>query len=153
MKGEEEMKRRVELVLIILLPILGLLFLGGKIMNMTKKPEQKVTASSSKKAVKKSEEEIKKEQIAYLKEHEQEIIDFVKAQSPKVESVQIDWDHTQWGDGGLTTPEYYMNVFGRINHIEESGWGVDIPINEDNTLNLDEMYIGSDIHIGGRLLE
>lgn len=153
MKGEEEMKRRVELVLIILLPILGLLFLGGKIMNMTKKPEQKVTASSSKKAVKKSEEEIKKEQIAYLKEHEQEIIDFVKAQSPKVESVQIDWDHTQWGDGGLTTPEYYMNVFGRINHIEESGWGVDIPINEDNTLNLDEMYIGSDIHTGGRLLE
>ena len=147
------MKRRVELVLIILLPILGLLFLGGKIMNMTKKPEQKVTASSSKKAVKKSEEEIKKEQIAYLKEHEQEIIDFVKAQSPKVESVQIDWDHTQWGDGGLTTPEYYMNVFGRINHIEESGWGVDIPINEDNTLNLDEMYIGSDIDIGGRLLE
>ncbi|MDK8141983.1 hypothetical protein [Streptococcus parasanguinis] len=147
------MKRRVELVLIILLPILGLLFLGGKIMNMTKKPEQKVTASSSKKAVKKSEEEIKKEQIAYLKEHEQEIIDFVKAQSPKVESVQIDWDHTQWGDGGLTTPEYYMNVFGRINHIEESGWGVDIPINEDNTLNLDEMYIGSDIHTGGRLLE
>ena len=147
------MKRRVELVLIILLPILGLLFLGGKIMNMTKKPEQKVTASSSKKAVKKSEEEIKKEQIAYLKEHEQEIIDFVKAQSPKVESVQIDWDQTQWGDGGLTTPEYYMNVFGRINHIEESGWGVDIPINEDNTLNLDEMYIGSDIDIGGRLLE
>ena len=77
----------------------------------------------------------------------------MKAQSPKVESVQIDWDHTQWGDGGLTTPEYYMNVFGRINHIEESGWGVDIPINEDNTLNLDEMYIGSDIHTGGRLLE
>ena len=153
MKGEEEMKRRVELVLIILLPILGLLFLGGKIMNMTKKPEQKVTASSSKKAVKKSEEEIKKEQIAYLKEHEQEIIDFVKAQSPKVESVQIDWDQTQWSDGGLTTPEYYMNVYGRINHIEESGWGVDIPINEDNTLNLDEMYIGSDIDIGGRLLE
>ena len=153
MKGEEEMKRRVELVLIILLPILGLLFLGGKIMNMTKKPEQKVTASSSKKAVKKSEEEIKKEQIAYLKEHEQEIIDFVKAQSPKVESVQIDWDHTQWGDGGLTTPEYYMNVFGRINNIEESGWGVDIPINEDNTLNLDEMYVGSYIRVGGKLFD
>ena len=46
-----------------------------------------------------------------------------------------------------------MNVYGCINHIEESSWGVDIPINEDNTLNLDEMYIGSDIDIGGRLLE
>lgn len=151
--GEEEMKRRLELFLIILLPILGIVFLGGKIMTMTKRPEQKITASSSKKVVQKSEEEIKKEQIAYLKEHEQEIVDFVKAQNPKVESVQIDWNQTQWSDGGLTTPEYYMNVYGRINHIEESGWRVDIPINEDNTLNLDEMYIGSDIDIGGRLLE
>ena len=151
--GEEEMKRRLELFLIILLPILGLVFLGGKIMTLNKRPEQKVTASSSKKVVQKSEEEIKKEQVAYFKEHEQEIVDFVKAQNPKVESVQIYWDQTQWSDGGLTTPEYYMNVYGGINHIEESGWGVDIPINEDNTLNLDEMYIGSDIRIGGRLFE
>ena len=152
-RRDEEMKRRLELFLIILLPILGIVFLGGKIMHLTKRPEQKITASSSKKVVQKSEEEIKKEQIAYLKEHEQEIVDFVKAQNPKVESVQIDWDQTQWSDGGLTTPEYYMNVFGRINNIEESGWRVDIPINEDNTLNLDKMYIGSDIGIGGRLLE
>ena len=147
------MKRRVELVLVILLPILGLIFLGGKIMTLTKRPEQKITASSSKKVVQKSEEEIKKEQVAYLKEHEQKVIDLVKAQNSKVESVQIDWDQTQWGDGGLTTPEYYMSVYGRINHIEESGWRVDIPINDDNTLNLDEMYIGSDIDIGGRILE
>lgn len=147
------MKRRVELVLVLLLPILGLVFLGGKIMTLTKGPEQKITASSSKKVVQKSEEEIKKEQVAYLKEHEQEIVDLVKAQNSKVESVQIDWDQTQWSDGGLTTPEYYMNIYGGINHIEESSWGVDIPINEDNTLNLDEMYIGSDIRIGGKLFD
>ena len=58
--GEEEMKRRLELFLIILLPILGIVFLGGKIMTMTKRPEQKITASSSKKVVQKSKEEIKK---------------------------------------------------------------------------------------------
>ena len=151
--GEKEMKRRLELFLIILLPILGLVFLGGKIMTLTKRPEQKITTTSSKKVVQKTKEEIKKEQIAYLKEHEQEIVDFVKAQNSKVESVQIDWDQTHWSDGGLTTPEYYMNVYGIINHIEESSWRVDIPINEDNTLNLDEMYLGSDIRIGGRLFE
>lgn len=143
----------MELVLVLLLPILGLVFLGGKIMTLTKRPEQKVTASSSKKVVQKTEEEIKKEQLDYLKEHEQEIVDLVKAQNSKVESVQIDWDQTKWSDGGLTTPEYYMNVYGGINHIEESGWRVDIPINDDNTLNIDEMYIGSDIGIGGRLFE
>ena len=147
------MKRQMELFLIILLPILGLVFLGGKIMTLNKRPEQKVTASFSKKVVQKTEEEIKKEQLDYLKEHEQEVVDLVKAQNSKVESVQIDWDQTQWSDGGLTTPEYYMNVYGGINNIEESSWRVDIPINEDNTLNLDEMYIGSDIRIGGRLFE
>ena len=132
------MKRQMELFLIILLPILGLVFLGGKIMHITKRPEQKITASSSKKVVQKSEEEIKKEQVAYLKEHEQEIVDFVKAQNPKVETVQIDWDETQMSDGGLTTPEYYMNVFGRINHIENSGWGVDIPINNDQSITCEK---------------
>ena len=147
------MKRRVELIFLIVFPILGVVFLGGKIMNLTKRPEQKITTTSSEKVAQKSKEEIKKEQLDYLKEHEQKVIDLVKAQNSKVESVQIDWDQTQWSDGGLTTPEYYMSVYGRINHIEESGWGVDIPINEDNTLNLDEMYIGSDIRVGGRLFE
>ena len=122
-------------------------------MTLTKRPEQKITTSSSKKVVQKSEEEIKKEQVAYLKEHEQEIVDYVRAQNSRIESVQIDWTDVRWSDGGLTTPEYYMSVYGRINNIEESGWGVDIPINDDNTLNLDEMYIGSDINIGGRLFE
>ena len=151
--GEEEMKRQLELFLIILLPILGLVFLGGKIIHLTKRPEQKITASSSKKVVQKPEGDIKKEQLAYLKEHEQEIIDFVKAQNPKVESVQIDWDQIQWSDGGLTTPEYYMNVFGGINHIENSGWGVDIPMNEDGTVNLKNMTMGDYISIDGEPID
>ncbi len=147
------MKRRLELFLIILLPILGLFFLGGKIIHLTKRPEQKITASSSKKVVQKTEEEIKKEQVAYLKEHEKEIVDYVKAQSPKIESVQIDWDQIQWSDGGLTTPEYYMNVFGGINHIENSGWGVDIPMNEDGTVNLKNMTMGDYISIDGEPID
>ena len=47
------MKRQMELFLIILLPILGLVFLGGKIMTLTKRPEQKITTTSSKKVVQK----------------------------------------------------------------------------------------------------
>ena len=148
--GEEEMKRRLELFLIILLPILGIVFLGGKIMTLTKRPEQKITASSSKKVVQKPEGDIKKEQLDYLKEHEQKVIDLVKAQNSKVESVQIDWDQTQWSDGGLTTPEYYMNIFGRINHIENSGWGVDFPINDDQSINLREMFMLHEPTIGGK---
>ncbi len=147
------MKRRVELIFLIVFPILGVVFLGGKIMNLTKRPEQKITTTSSEKVAQKSKEEIKKEQVAYLKEHEKEVVDLVKAQNSKVESVQIDWDQTQWSDGGLTTPEYYMNVFGRINHIENSGWGVDIPMNEDGTVNLKNMTMGDYISIDGETID
>ena len=147
------MKRRVELIFLIVFPILGVVFLGGKIMNLTKRPEQKITTTSSEKVAQKSKEEIKKEQLDYLKEHEQKVIDLVKAQNSKVESVQIDWDQTQWSDGGLTTPEYYMNIFGRINHIENSGWGVDIPMNEDGTVNLKNMTMGDYISIDGEPID
>ena len=141
-------------IMIIVASIVALLSIGGCTVKQKDDTKQdKTNVSSSTKALKEDEETIKKKQLDYLKEHEQKVIDLVKAQNSKVESVQIDWDQTQWGDGGLTTPEYYMNVYGRINNIEESGWGVDIPINEDNTLNLDEMYIGSDIDIEGRILE
>ena len=141
-------------IMIIVASIVALLIVGGCTVKQKENTKQdKTNVSSSRKDLKEDEETIKKKQLNYLKEHEQKVIDLVKAQNSKVESVQIDWDQTQWGDGGLTTPEYYMSVYGRINNIEESGWGVDIPINDDNTLNLDEMYIGSDIHIGGRLFE
>lgn len=141
-------------IMIIVASIVALLIVGGCTVKQKENTKQdKTNVSSSRKDLKEDEETIKKKQLNYLKEHEQKVIDLVKAQNSKVESVQIDWDQTQWGDGGLTTPEYYMSVYGGINHIEESSWGVDIPINEDNTLNLDEMYIGSDIDIGGRLLE
>lgn len=147
------MEKRTKIIIATIATIVALVSLGGCAMTQKESNKQDKKITSSKKAIKDDKEAIKQKQLAYLKEHEQEIIDLVKAQSQKVESVQIDWEETQWSDGGLTNPEYYINVFGRINNIEESGWGVDIPINDDNTLNMDEMYIGSDINIGGRLFE
>ena len=147
------MKKRTKSIIATIASIVALVSLGGCAMTQKESNKQDKKVASSKKAIKDDKEAIKQKQLAYLKNHEQEIIDFVKAQSPKVESVQIDWEETQWSDGGLTNPEYYINIFGRINNIEESGWGVDIPINDNNTLNIDEMYIGSDIRIKGRLFD
>ena len=147
------MKRQMELFLIILLPILGLVFLGGKIMPLTKRPEQKITASSSKKVVQKSKEEIKKEQVAYLKEHEQEIVDFVKSKSPKVESVQIYWDETQWIDGGNGTPQggdEVIEIFGTVNQLEDSGWRVDVVFDSDQKMTFS---MGYNISIKGDYIE
>ena len=39
-------------------------------------------------------------QLAYLKEHEEDMADFVKSLSPKVESVQFDWDSMKVGQVG-----------------------------------------------------
>ena len=151
--GVEEMKRQMELFLIILLPILGLVFLGGKIMHLTKRSEQKVTDSYSKKVIQKSKEEIKKEQVAYLKEHEQEIVDFVKAQNSKIETVQIDWTDVRWSDGGFLLPDYSIEVYGTVNHIENSGWSASMPINDDDSIDLKKISIFNDITIGEEILE
>lgn len=149
--GEKEMKRRVELFLIILLPILGLVFLGGKIMTLTKRPEQKITSTSSKKVVQKSKEEIKKEQIAYLKKHEQEIVDFVKAQSPKVESVQIDWNSMQIEESGNGTPQgggYNLSISGQINQLENTKFSVDFYLEDQNSIpTIKKMGMLNDIYI------
>ena len=149
------MKRQMELFLIILLPILGLVFLGGKIMTLPKSPEQKITTSSSKKVVQKPDEDIKKEQLDYLKEHEQEIVDLVKAQNPKVESVQIYWDETQWGVAGNGTPQggdEMILIFGGFNQNLESSWRVDVVV-EDGKINLKTMSLGQYLRIGGRIFE
>ena len=149
------MKRQMELFLIILLPILGLVFLGGKIMTLTKRPEQKITASSSKKVVQKTEGDIKKEQLDYLKEHEQKVIDLVKAQNSKVESVQIYWDETEWGVAGNGTPQggdEMILIFGGFNQNPESSWRVDVVV-KDGQINLKTISLGQYLRIGGRIFE
>lgn len=149
--GENWMKRRVELIFLLVFPILGVIFLGGKIMNLNKRPEQKVTSSSSKKVVQKSEEEIKKEQIAYLKEHEQEIVDFVKAQNPKVESVQIDWNSMQIEESGNGTPQgggYNLSISGQINQLKNTKFSVDFYLEDQNSIpTIKKMGMLNDIYI------
>ena len=141
------MKKHTKIILLTVTSIVALFSIEGCTIKPKEQTKQAQTVTTS--STKEDKRAIKQKQLAYLKEHEQEIVDFVKAQNPKVESVQIDWDETQMSDGGLTTPEYYMNVFGRINYIENSGWGVDIPMNENGTVNLKNMTMGDFISIDG----
>ena len=145
------MKRQMELFLIILLPILGLVFLVGKIMPLTKRSEQKITTSSPKKVVQKPEGDIKKEQLDYLKEHEQEIVDFVKPQNPKVESVQIDWDSMQIEESGNGTPQgggYNLSISGKINQLKNTKFSVDFYLEDQNSIpTIKKMGMLNDIYI------
>lgn len=114
--------------------------------------QDKTNVSSSIKVDKKA---IKQKQLAILKEHEQEIVDFVKAQNPKVESVQIYWDETECGVAGNGTPQggdEMILIFGGFNQNPESSWRVDVVV-EDGKINLKMMSLGQSLRIGGRIFE
>lgn len=139
------MKRRVELVLVLLLPILGLVFLGGKIMNLNKRPVQKITSASSKKVVQKSKEEIKKEQIAYLKEHEQEMTAYVKEHNVNIHQVSYDWDSVRTVVGGNGTPQggdEILLVYGYANGSDLTNFSLNFTLDENKIPKIDS--IGSD---------
>ena len=89
------MKRRK---IMMVASIVALLSIGGCTVKQKEDTKQDKTNVSS--SIKEDKKAIKQKQLAILKEHEQEIVDFVKAQNPKVESVQIYWDETQWGVAG-----------------------------------------------------
>ena len=142
------MKKHTKIILLTVTSIIALFSIEGCTIKSKEQTKQAQTVTSS--STKEDKEAIKQKQLVYLKEHEQEIVDFVKAQKLKVESVQIDWDQTQWSDGGLTTPKYYINVFGGINHIDDSGLGIDIPINDDQSINMREMFMLHEPTLGGK---
>ena len=140
--------KHTKIILLTVTSMVALFSIEGCTIKSKGQTKQAQTVTST--TTKEDKETIKQKQLAFLKEHEQEIVDLVKAQNSKVESVQIDWDQIQWSDGGLTTPEYYINVFGGINHIDDSGWGIDIPINDDQSINMREMFMLHEPTIGGK---
>ena len=95
-------------------------------------------------------------QLPYLKKHEEEIKEFVKSQNPKIETVQIDWDQTQWDQIGNGTPQGgddIVQVYGGFNNIEKSNWSVLIYIKDgkDNEEDfIDGIGSGSPLRVGGR---
>ena len=91
-------------------------------------------------------------QLAYLKEHEEEIKDFVKSQNAKIESVQIDWDETMWEKVGNGTPQgggEVVSVFGEFNNIEESDWSVMFELEKEKVI-FDSMTLSGPLRVGGR---
>ena len=148
------MGKRTKIIITTVASIVALVSIGGCAMTQKESNKQDKEVTSSKKAIKDDEEIIKQKQLAYLKDHEQEIIDFVKAQSPKVESVQIDWDGVRWSEASNGTPQgggKMLQIYGSFNNTESSSWGILIPINDDGTLNMDEMFLSNQLRIRGDL--
>ena len=91
-------------------------------------------------------------QLAYLKEHEEVIKEFVKSQNAKIESVQIDWHETKWEKVGNGTPQgggEVVSVFGEFNNIEESDWSVMFELEKEKVI-FDSMTLSGPLRVGGR---
>ena len=137
------------------LKLLALMFIftsiGGCSVKQKAHTKQVQTATSS--STKEDIEVIKQKQLVYLKEHEQEIVNFVKSKSSKVDSVQIYWDETQWIDGGngtLQGGDEVIEIFGTVNQLEDSGWRVDAVFDSDQKMTFG---MGQHISIKGDSIE
>lgn len=145
------MKSKMKCTLKLIVLMLIFTIIGGCSVNQNAHTKQAQTATSS--STKEDREVIKQKQLAYLKEHEQEIVDFLKLKSSKVESVQIYWDETQWIDGGNGTPQggdEVIEIFGTVNQLEDSGWRVDVVFDSDQKMTFS---MGQHISIKGDNIE
>ena len=141
------MKRTLKLLALMLI----FTSIGGCTVKQKAHTKQAQIATSS--TTKEDKETIKQKQLVYLKEHEEEIVDFVKSKSSKVESVQIYWDETQWIDGGNGTPQggdEVIEIFGTVNQLEDSGWRVDVVFDSDQKMTFG---MGYNISIKGDYIE
>ena len=147
------MKRQEKMIFTLLALFVALLIITGCTVKSKEQMKQDKTNVSS--SIKEDKGVIKQKQLAYLRDHEQEIVDFVKVQNPKVESVQINWDETQWGVAGNGTPQggdEMILIFGGFNQNPESSWRVDVVV-EDGKINLKTMSLGQYLRMGGRIFE
>ena len=148
-KRNKIMRTQINNLIIALAFISTLGCLVGCVKKEREKSRQAQTVTSS--TTKEDKEAIKQKQLAYLKEHEKEIVDFVKAQNPKVESVQIDWNSMQIEESGNGTPQgggYNLSISGQINQLKNTKFSVDFYLEDQNSIpTIKKMGMLNDIYI------
>ena len=134
---------------LVILAVLSSVVVGGTILSLQKQ-NLFIQGTQQKKQL-----STKEKQLAYLKEHENKIENFVKAQNPKIESVQIDWEETKWEKVGNGTPQgggEIVNVYGGFTHIESSSWNVTFDIENDKIIP-DSMVLANYLRMDGRIFD
>ena len=143
------MKKHTKIILLTVTSIIALFSIEGCTIKSKEQTKQAQTVTSS--TTKEDKETIKQKQLAYLKEHEQEIVDFVKAQNSKVESVQIDWNSMQIEESGNGTPQgggYNLSISGQINQLKNTKFSVDFYLENQNSIpTIKKMGMLNDIYI------
>lgn len=78
----------------------------------------------------------KDKQLAWLKEHEKQIVAWVRSKYPKIETVQFDWDTLKVipVSVGFTIEGYNLSVRGTFNDIPETKITIDFSLEKESDL-------------------
>ena len=137
------MKLQTRQIMVTVVAIAGFLSLGGCLGNPKKqtKPINHIASSSTKE----DKEAIKQKQLAYLKEHEQEMTAYVKAHNANITQVSYDWDSIKTVVGGNGTPQggdEILLVYGYANGSDLTNFSLNFTLDENKIPKIDS--IGSD---------
>ena len=134
------MKLQTRQIMVTVVAIAGILSLGGCVGNPKEqtKPMDHIASSSTK-------EDIKQKQLAYLKEHEQEMTAYVKAHNANIHQVSYDWDSIKTVVGGNGTPQggdEILLVYGYANGSDLTNFSLNFTLDKNKMPKIDS--IGSD---------
>lgn len=78
----------------------------------------------------------KDKQLAWLKEHEEEIVAWVHSKYPKIETIQFDWNTLKVVpvSVGFTIEGYNLSVRGTFNDIPETKITIDFSLEKESDL-------------------
>jgi hypothetical protein len=95
-------------------------------------------------------------QVAFLKEHEAEMTEYIKSQNEKIETVEYDWNSIEVGTIGNGTPQgagRSLQLFGKFNGIQDSGFRLNFEVKKDGKVDFESMILGQPFRINGRIYE
>ena len=137
------MKLQTRQIMVTVAAIVGFLSFGGCVGKPKEqtKPINHIASSSTKE----DKEAIKQKQLAYLKEHEQEMTAYVKAHNANIHQVSYDWDSIKTVVGGNGTPQggdEILLVYGYANGSDLTNFSLNFTVDENKIPKIDS--IGSD---------
>lgn len=137
------MKKHTKIILLTVTSVVALFSTEGCTIKSKEQTRQAQSATSS--STKEDKEAIKQKQLAYLKEHEQEMTSYVKAHNANIHQVSYDWDSIKTVVGGNGTPQggdEILLVYGYANGSDLTNFSLNFTLDENKMPKIDS--IGSD---------
>lgn len=116
--------------------------MGGCVKTKDQMKQAPIATPST---TKEDKEAINKKQIAYLKDHEQEMTAYVKEHNANIHQVSYDWDSVRTVVGGNGTPQggdEILLVYGYVNESKRTNFSLNFTLDENKIPKIDS--IGSD---------